>query len=84
MFSWSQVVSKLLSQTRADLVPIIATVEWATSSDFQKYGFIRKIKPFHLKMKHNINQMIATAGLTVLHSIEPILQYIFDCSGKGQ
>ena len=31
---------------------------------FQKYGFIRKIEPFHLKMKHNIIQMTATAGTT--------------------
>ena len=26
----------------------------------QKYGFIRKIEPFHLRMKHNIIQMNAT------------------------
>ena len=49
---------------------------------FQKYGFIRKIEPFHLRMKHNIVQMTATAGLTVPHSINPIFQYIFDCLGK--
>ena len=49
---------------------------------FQKYGFIRKIKPFHLRMKHNIIQITATAELTVPHSINPIFQYIFDCLGK--
>ena len=32
---------------------------------FQKYGFIRKIEPFHLSMKH----------------IKPIFQYIFDSLG---
>ena len=32
-------------------------------------------------MKHNIIQMIAMAGLTVPHSINPIFQYIFDCLG---
>ena len=48
---------------------------------FQKYGFIRKIKPFHLGMKHNIVQMTATAGLTVPHSIKAIFQYILDCLG---
>ena len=32
-------------------------------------------------MKHNIIQITATAGLTVPHSINPIFQYIFDCSG---
>ena len=48
---------------------------------FQKYGFIRKIEPFHLSMKHNIIQMIATPVLTVPHSINPIFQYIFDCLG---
>ena len=46
---------------------------------FQKYGFIRKIEPFHLRMKHSIIQMTATAYLTVPHSINPIFQYIFDC-----
>ena len=45
---------------------------------FQKYGSIRKIEPFHLRMEHNIIQMTATAGLTVPHSISPIFQYIFD------
>ena len=25
---------------------------------FQKYGFIKKIEPFHLRMKHNIIQMM--------------------------
>ena len=45
---------------------------------FLKYGFIRKIEPFHLRMKHNIIQMTDTAGLTVRHSINPIFQYIFD------
>ena len=45
---------------------------------FQKYG--RKIEPFHLRMKHII-QMTATAGLTILHTINPIFQYIFDCLG---
>ena len=45
------------------------------------YGFIRKIEPFHLRMKHNIIDMTATAGLTVPHSINPIFQFIFDCSG---
>ena len=49
---------------------------------FQKYGFIRKIKPFHFGTKHNIIQMTATASLTVPHSINPIFQYIFDCLGK--
>ena len=49
---------------------------------FQKYGFIKKIEPYHLKKKHNIIQMTATAGLTVPHSINPIFQYIFDCLGK--
>ena len=44
------------------------------------YGFIRKIEPFHLRMKHII-QMTATAGLTVPHSINPIFQYIFDFLG---
>ena len=29
-------------------------------------------------MIHNIIQMTSTAGLTVLHSINPIFQYIFD------
>ena len=48
---------------------------------FQKYGFIRKIEPFHLRMKYNIIQMTATADLTVPHSINPIFQYIFDCLG---
>ena len=33
---------------------------------FQKYGFIRKIEPFSLRMKHNIIQMTSTAGLTVV------------------
>ena len=47
----------------------------------QMYGFIRKIEPFHLRMKHNIIQMTATAGLIVPHSINPIFQYIFDCLG---
>ena len=46
---------------------------------FQKYGFIRKIEPFHLRMKHNIIQMTATDGLTVPYSINTIFQYIFDC-----
>ena len=46
---------------------------------FQKYGFIRKIEPFHLRMKHNIIQMAATAGLTIPHSINPIFKDIFDC-----
>ena len=32
-------------------------------------------------MKYNIIQMIATAGLIVPHSINPIFQYIFDCLG---
>ena len=32
-------------------------------------------------MKHNIIQMTAMAGLAVLHSINPIFQYIFDCLG---
>ena len=48
---------------------------------FLKYGFIRKIEPFHLKMKHNIIEMTATAGLRVAHLINPISQYIFDCLG---
>ena len=47
---------------------------------FKKYGFIRKIEPFHLRMKHII-QITAMAGLTVPYSINPILQYIFDCLG---
>ena len=47
---------------------------------FQNYGFIRKIEPFHLRMK-NIIQMTATAGLTVPHSMKPIFQYIFDYLG---
>ena len=38
-------------------------------------GFIRKIEPFDLRMKHNIIQMTATAGLTVPHSINPIFRY---------
>ena len=33
-------------------------------------------------MKHDIIQMTAMAGLTVLHSINPIFQNIFDCLGK--
>ena len=45
---------------------------------FQKYGFIREIEPFHLRMKDIIIQMTATSGLTVSHSINPIFQYIFD------
>ena len=49
---------------------------------FQMYGFIRKIEPFHLRMKHNIIQMTATVDLTVPLSINPIFQYIFDCLGK--
>ena len=49
---------------------------------FQKYDFIRKVEPFHLRMKHNIIQMTATAGLTVSHSMNPIFQYIFNCLGK--
>ena len=49
---------------------------------FQKYGFIRKIEPSHLRMKHNIIEMTPTASLTVPHSIYPIFQYIFDCLGK--
>ena len=49
---------------------------------FQKYSLIRKIEPVHLRMKHNIIKMTATAGLTVPHSINPIFQYIFDCLGK--
>ena len=48
---------------------------------FLKYDFIRKIEPFHLRMKHNIIQMTATAGLTVPHSINSIFQYIFDSLG---
>ena len=48
---------------------------------FQKYGCIRKIEPFYLRMKHYIIQITATAGLTVPHSINPISQYIFDCLG---
>ena len=46
---------------------------------FQKYGYIRKIGPFYLRMKHSIIQMTATAGLTVPHLINPIFQCIFDC-----
>ena len=34
-----------------------------------------------LRMKQNIIQMTATAGLTVPHLINPIFQYIFDCLG---
>ena len=34
---------------------------------FQKYGFIRKIEPFNLRIKYII-QMTATTGLTVPHS----------------
>ena len=34
--------------------------------------FIINIEPLHLRMKHNIIQMSTTAGLTVLHSINPI------------
>ena len=49
---------------------------------FQKYAFIRKIEPSHLRMKHNIIQMTAAATFTVPHSINPIFQYIFDCLGK--
>ena len=41
---------------------------------FQKYGFSKKIEPFHLRMKHNIIQISATASLTVPHSINPIFQ----------
>ena len=48
---------------------------------FQNYGFITKIEPFHLRMKHIIIQMTATAGLTAPHLINPIFQYIFDCLG---
>ena len=39
------------------------------------------MEPLHLRMKHNIIQMTATAGLAVPHSINPIFQYIFDCLG---
>ena len=49
---------------------------------FQKYGFIRKIEPFDLRMKHNIIQMTASACLVVPHSINPIFQYIFDFFGQ--
>ena len=49
---------------------------------FQRYGFIKKVEPFYLRMKYNIIQMTATAGLTVPHSINLISQYIFDCLGK--
>ena len=49
---------------------------------FQKYGFIRKIEPFHLRIKYNIIHMTATTGLTVPHSINPIFLYIFDCLGE--
>ena len=49
---------------------------------FQKYIFIRKIEPFHLRMKDNIIEMTAMAGLTVPHLINPIFHYIFDCLGK--
>ena len=48
---------------------------------FQNYGFIRKIEPFHLRMKHNIIQMTAMVGLTVPHLINPIFHYIFDYLG---
>ena len=48
---------------------------------FLKYGLIRKIEPFHLRMEHNVIQMTATAGLTVPHSINSIFQKIFDCLG---
>ena len=41
---------------------------------FQKYGFIRKIEPVHLRMEHNVIQMTATAG-------NPIFQYILHCLG---
>ena len=45
------------------------------------YGFIRKIKPFHLRMEHII-QITAMAGLAVPNSLKPIFQYILDCFGK--
>ena len=35
-----------------------------------------------LRMKHNIIQMTATAGLREPHSINSIFPYIFDCLGK--
>ena len=35
----------------------------------------------NLRMKHNIIQMTAMAGLTVPHSINLIFQYISDCLG---
>ena len=41
---------------------------------FQNYEFIREIGHFHLRMKHNIIQMTATAGLTVPHPINSIFQ----------
>ena len=49
---------------------------------FQNYSFIKKVESFHLRMKHNVIQITATAGLTVPHSINPIFHYIFDCLGK--
>ena len=49
---------------------------------FQKYGFIRKIEPFHLRMKHNIIQMTVMTGFTVPHSLKTIFQYISDCLGR--
>ena len=49
---------------------------------FQKYGFIRNIKPFHSRIKHNIIQVTDTAGLTIPHSVNPIFQYIFNFLGK--
>ena len=40
---------------------------------FQKYNFIRKIEPFHLRMKHNIVKIALTVYLTVPHLITFIL-----------
>ena len=48
---------------------------------FSKVWFYQKGRTFPLKMKHNIVQMTATAGLIVPHSINPIFQYIFDRLG---
>ena len=48
---------------------------------FQKYGFIRKIEPFHLRMNHNIIQITAPDGITVPHSFNPIFQYVFNWLG---
>ena len=42
---------------------------------------LKRFEPFHLRIKHYIIQMMATADITVPHSINANLQFIFDCLG---